>query len=209
MRHRSWIVIFLMILLLVGCREKTDEEIFYKAQKQMVCLETYSCTAEVTIYGNKNPETYTAKQWFKSPDKYRIEVQGPEDIKGKITIYNGKKAWVCHPRIGQEWLMEDFKTSVEHKIFLGYFLSNFLSTENTIVDRRTINNEEYILLQTDIPGNHPYFNKEKLWFDIKKFYPHRLQVLDKDDKIRIEVRYIDFKFDEKIDDDMFSIKGHI
>ncbi|WP_432665996.1 hypothetical protein R9X47_06810 [Wukongibacter baidiensis] len=209
MRRKSWIITLLMILLLAGCGEKTDEEIFYKAQKQIVSLDTYTCTAEVTVYGNKNAETYTAKQWFKSPDKYRIEIQGPEDVKGKITIYNGKRAWICHPRIGQEWLMEDFKTSVEHKIFLGYFLNNFLSTENTILDRDTVENEDYILLQTDIPGNHPYFSKEKLWFDIKKYYPYRLQVFDKDDKIRIEVKYIDFKFNEKIDNNIFSIKGHI
>lgn len=207
LRLKVWILILLMLLLLTGCTEKTNEEIFYKAQKQMIELDTYVCTADITIFGNKSPEKYTAKQWFKAPDKYRIEIQSPDEVKGKITIYNGKKAFVCHPRIGQEWLVNDFSTSVENKIFIGYFLNNFVNTENTEVNKETIGDRDYILIQTEIPGNHPYFNKERLWFDIKNYYPYKLQVLDKDDGTRIEVRYIDFKFNEKIEDNMFTIKS--
>jgi len=205
LRLKSCILIFLMILLLAGCKEKTNEEIFYSAQKQMIELNTYVCTADITILGNKNPEKYIAKQWFKAPDKYRIEIQSPEEVKGKITIYNGKKAFICHPRIGQEWHINDFSNSVENKIFLGYFLNNFTSTENAKVSRETIDNKDYILIKTEVPGNHPYFSKERLWFDIENYYPHKLQVLDKDNNTRIEVRYIDFKFNEKIDDNMFII----
>lgn len=200
---------FLAVLLLTGCGEKTDEEIFYLAQKQIMGLDTYVCTANITVYGNKTPEQYTVKQWFKAPNKYKIEVQSPEEVKGKTTIYNGKKAFICHPRIGQEWLMEDFLDSTEQKMFLGHFISNFISTENAELSRETIEDRDYILMETEIPGNHPYFNKKKLWFDIKKYYPYRLQVVDKDDNLRIDVKYIDFRYNESIDDKFFTIKGKL
>lgn len=209
MKSKLCIVFFVMVLLMTGCSEKTDEEIFYKAQKQMVDMKTYICTADITIYGNKTPIKYTAKQWYKEPNKYKIEVISPENLEGKVTIYNGKRAWVSHPRIGQEWLMEDFSSTIEQKFFLGYFLNNFLSTENPQLTRETVDDKEYILIGAEIPGNHPYFTKERLWFDIKKYYPRRLQVLDTNDNVIINVEYIDFKFNENLDDNIFKIKGDI
>jgi outer membrane lipoprotein-sorting protein len=206
LNNKLFITIIFIILLFAGCSEKTDEELFYEAQKKIVSLDTYTCTANITVYGNKNPQKYTARHWFAAPDKYRIEIENPESLKGKTTIYNGKRAWICHPRIGQDWLMENFSSSREQKIFIGYFIHNFINTETAKVNRKIIDDKEYILLQTDIPGNHPYFNKEILWFDIKKYYPVMLQVLDVNNKVRIDVKYLNFRYNEDIDDKIFTIE---
>lgn len=206
MKNKLIVTILFVILLLTACSEKTNEDLFYDAQKKIVSLDTYMCTAEITVQGNKSPQKYIAKQWFQAPDKYKIEIDEPEDLKGKVTIYNGKRAWICHPRIGQEWLMEDFLGSVEQKMFLGHFINNFLNTENVKLDKEIIDDKEYILLHTEIPGNHPYFNKERLWFDVKSYYPYRLQVLDKDNNVRVDVKYLNFSYNENIDNKIFTIK---
>lgn len=206
MRYKLLVILFIIIiLLLASCGEKTNEEIFYEAQKVIVNLENYRCTAEITLYGNKDPETYIVRQWFMSPDKYKIESIKPQSLKGKTTIYNGNKAFICHPRIGQEWIMKDFENSLEEKMFIGHFINNFLNTESGIIRRENIDSKEYILLETEIPGNHPYFIKERLWFDVNRYYPYRLQILDKDDKLRIDVRYHDFKYNDELDENIFKI----
>lgn len=206
MKNKLSIPILIIVLLLAGCSEKTDEEIFYDAQKKIVSIETYICTADITVYGNKSPQEYTVKQWFKAPDKCRIEIQGPDSIKGKTTIYNGKRAWISNPQIGQEWLMEKFSASMEQKMFLGYFINNFLNTENPTIKRKSIKDKDYIIMETEIPGNHPYFNKEKLWFDMKEYYPYRLKVFDVEDNPRIDVKFLNFSYNESIDDKVFNIR---
>lgn len=206
MKNKLILIILFAILLLTGCSEKTDKEIFYDAQKKIVGIETYICTADITVYGNKKPQKYTVKQWFKAPDKCRIEIQSPESLRGKKTIYNGKRAWVSHPKIGQEWLMEKFSSSMEKKMFLGHFINNFLNTENATISRKIINDEDYIVMETEIPGNHPYFNKEKLLFDTKQYYPYRLQVFDIEDDVRIDVKFLSFSYNESIDDKIFNIR---
>lgn len=206
MKNKLSIPILIIVLLLAGCSEKTDEEIFYDAQKKIVSIETYICTADITVYGNKSPQEYTVKQWFKAPDKCRIEIQGPDRIKGKTTIYNGKRAWISNPQIGQEWLMEKFSASMEQKMFLGYFINNFLNTENPTIKRKSIKDKDYIIMETEIPGNHPYFNKEKLWFDVKEYYPYRLKVFDVEDNPRIDVKFLNFSYNESIDDKVFNIR---
>ncbi|MDK2918513.1 MAG: hypothetical protein PWQ37_1246 [Candidatus Petromonas sp.] len=210
LKYKVLIILFSIALLLQACREKTDEEIFYEAQKLIMNLNNYSCTAEITLYGNKSPETYVMKQWFYAPNKYKLEVKKPERLKGKITIYDGKRAWIRHPQIGQEWLMDDFENSVEQKMFLGHFIYNFVSSETGEIKKENMLKKEYVVLETEIPGNHPYFFKERLWFDIENYYPYRLEVLDQNGKIRIEINYHNFKYnEEKIKEDIFKIQGNI
>lgn len=206
MKHKLLVVCFLLIALLTGCRAKTDKELFYEAQKHITNLSSYTCDAQITIYGNKNPETYIVKQWYKAPDKYRIEIEKPEALEGKITIYNGNRVFIKHPKIGQGWIMKSYKKTLEEKMFLGDFVHKFVSNESGEINRETINGRDYILLTTEIPGEHPYFNKEKLWFDVEKYYPYRLQVLDFNGKIRIDVKYFNFKYNQKIKEDIFKIQ---
>lgn len=197
--------IILTILLSFGCSPKTNEEILYQAQKHITNIQSYSCTARTKIHGNKEPQTYVMKQWFKAPNKYRIEIIEPEELKGKTTIYNGEKAFLSHPRIGQEWVLDSFRNSLEKKMFLGYFINNFLNTEDTKVDKEVIKGKEYILLTSFIPGNNPHFFKEQLWFDIEDYYPYRLQIINSKDEIVVDVQYYNVKINDKIEDDVFTI----
>lgn len=91
-------------------------------------------------------------------------------------------------------------------MFLGYFINNFLNTENPTIKRKSIKDKDYIIMETEIPGNHPYFNKEKLWFDVKEYYPYRLKVFDVEDNPRIDVKFLNFSYNESIDDKVFNIR---
>ncbi len=210
MKYKSlFIVFFIGIIFFSGCGEKTDQQIIYEAHKLISNLETYSCTAKVTVYGNKDPQVYVMNQWFKRPNMYRIEIIEPEELKDKTTIYNGHKAFIFHPRIGQEWMMTNFKNSMEEKMFIGYFIKSFVDSEDAEATRGKIDGKEYIMLNTEIPGNNPYFYSEKLWFDIHKFYPYRLQVLDAKDNLRIDIEYYNLKINDKIEEDTFTIKENL
>lgn len=210
MRYKSpFLLLFMITMLLYGCGEKTDESIVYEAHKAITNIEAYSCTAKVTVYGNKEPIVYVMKQWFKKPDMYKIQIVEPEELKDKTTIFNGRKAFISHPRIGQGWMMTNFTNSMEEKMFIGYFIKNFVDSEDSKGTRKTRDGKEYILLSTEIPGNHPYFNSEKLWFDTDKYFPQRLQILDAKNELRIDVEYYNLEINDKIEDDIFMIKENL
>jgi outer membrane lipoprotein-sorting protein len=204
LRSRSllWIV---FILLIVGCAPKTKEDLLYEAQKKLNKMESYSCQVEITVKGNKNPEKYIMKQWFKKPNKYKLEVIGPKDLQGKITIGNGQKAWIYHPGIKQVWMMEEFLNSKEQNMFLGYFLRNSLNSEEVKGNIETLEEKDYITIDTEIPGNHVYYHKERLWINLEHLEPYLLEVFDIKGEKRIEVKYSDFQYNPKIEEEMFLI----
>ncbi len=200
--------VFLLLIILISCSPKTDGEIFYDAQKEILSLNSYKCRTEVTVKGNKKPTIFTAQQWYEAPDKYRIEILSPESLNGKVTIYNGKRAWISNPRIGQSWVMQNSLDSLEENIFLGSFIHNFVNSEEVKIERKKLKSKEFIVLETEIPGNHPYFNKEILWFSIDDYKPYLLQLIDKDGEVRVDVRYYEFEKNNKLDDNIFKIQGN-
>ncbi|WP_207707335.1 LolA family protein [Crassaminicella thermophila] len=196
----------LLMLLIVGCSPKTEQDIFYEAQKKLNKMEGYSCQVEITSIGNKSPQKYIMKQWFKKPNKYKLELIYPENLKGKITISNGNRAWIYHPSIEQTWIMENFSNSKEQNMFLGYFLKNCLNSEKVDICTEELENQKYLVITTEIPGNHIYFHKEKLWLNQESMNPYLLQIFDMKGKLRIEVKYEKFKYNPKLQDDFFQLK---
>lgn len=193
-------------MLLTACKEPTNEEIFYQMQKSLNNMASYTCTAHITITGNKKPEYHVAKHVFKKPNKYIIEILEPEGTKGKITIFDGDQAWLYHPQIDQTNIIRNFKDSLDETMFIGYFLRIFLTTEKSQIKSESIDGNEYLVLTAQIPGNNRYRAKEKLWISKKNFIPYQLMIYDKDGKETVRVKYTDFKYDEKINDDKFNIE---
>ncbi|MFT9497305.1 LolA family protein [Anaerosolibacter sp.] len=199
------VFVLFMVVILFGCGPKTDEDLFYDVQKMMSRIDSYACVAEITVKGNLTPETYIFKQWFRKPNKFKLELIEPESLNGKITIYDGRKASIIHPQINQVWFMESFQHTDEQNMFLGYFLQNYLESEDVEIHREVKGGETFLVVDTEIPGNHVYFHRQRLWVNIEKMEPELLQVFDGNDGMRIEVRYFNFQYNPKLEDHLFIV----
>jgi len=205
LKIRVIVLLCLCMLILWGCSPKSDEDLFYEAQKQLNKMESYYAQVEITSIGNKGPQQYIMKQWFKKPDKYKLEILSPENLKGKVTISDGSRAWIYNPEIDQTWMMQSFAHSEEQNMFLGYFLKNCLNSESVEVSSKTMDGEDYLIITTDIPGNHVYYHKELLYIHIDTMKPYSLQVYDVKDQLRIEVKYIEFQYNPSLENTIFTI----
>ncbi len=205
MKYYRIVFIVVITAVLFGCGPKTDQDLLYDAQKMINKLDSYTCEAEITVMGNLNPEMYIVKQWFRKPNKFKLELVKPDSLKGKITVYDGRKASIIHPQINQVWIMENFQHSDEQNMFLGYFLQNYLESENVEIHREKKEQVTYLVIDTEIPGNHVYFHKQRLWVDVDKMEPTLLQVFDVKDQMRIEVKYLSFQYNPKLEDHLFTI----
>lgn len=203
--RRIVLLLLSSILFLTACSEMTDEEIFYEIQKKYNRMESYSCFAKIIINGGKEPKAYKAKQVFKRPNKYIIQMIEPEESKGITTVYNGEQAWIYHPQIDQSILIRDYKDSPDENMFVGYFLKNLNTTEMVNLESEKIDDSDYLIITTMIPGNNKYRMYQKLWVDKKTYLPYKLYVLDKDEKITVEIYYSDFLYNLDIKDEKFEV----
>lgn len=206
---RIWKVVFIMVLLmflLTTCKQPTDEELYYKTHKKLGEMESYRCRAKIYTRSGGTEKEYVFLQTFKYPNQYRLEIISPENLKGNLTISNGKTAWLVNPSINHISKLESFNQSQERMMFIGYFMQNFMKSERTEITREQLNGNWYIVVTTPLPLGNYYFDKQKLWIDIKEMVPVQMHVLDQKGNVRFRVAYEDFEYNPKLEDSLFYIQ---
>jgi outer membrane lipoprotein-sorting protein len=201
---KIFIPVVIAVILLQGCKKQVGSE-FLKAQKMLGGLETYTVTAEIIVRGNKVVENYVVKQYFKYPDRYRLEVVSPGDKCGKVTIYDGQRIVIYHPQIKQVYIMENFKEVEETGMFPGHFAKNLFSSENADYQVKKIGSDEYTVIKVEIPGGNNYRKYQVLYIDNKSTVPYKMEILDSNGNTAVTVHYKNFLYNNKIDDKLFTM----
>jgi len=197
------LLMFFMASLISGCK-KTGGSDISKVHKMLSELHTYTATAEIIVRGNKLVGSYVVKQYFKYPDRYRLEVLSPEDKKGKTTLYDGSKIWIYHPGINQTYTMEDFKEVEETGMFPGYFARNLFSSEEAQYEVKKEGSLELIVIRVEVPGGNNYRKSQVLYIDREKNIPVKMEILDSSGNIAVTVHYREFIYNHKIDEVLFE-----
>ena len=161
-------VIFITIFaIFIGCqrRESTKEEVYKEFQKKIVTMSSYKCIAEIEASGNKSSHNYVFIHSYVKPDYYKLEVVEPKNLKGKTMEY--KRQYV----------------------FIGDFIKNYLQNEE--VNIKLSNNS--LILETTIPGNNKYFNKQILYVNKDTKNPEKMEILNDEGKPSFTVKYKEFE----------------
>ncbi|HBE9437877.1 lipoprotein [Clostridioides difficile] len=193
--RKKWTIVCIMFLALViiviGCqkRQSTKEEVYKDFQKQISEMNYYSCKAEVEVVGNKSPHNYVLIHTYKKTDNYKLEVISPKHLKGKSIEYQGDKILVKNPKISD--IVELPNTGKNNQyLFIGDFIKNYLQNEEMKVKL----SKGHLVLETFIPGDNKYFNKQVLYVNADTKNPEKMEVLDKEGVPRFTVKYKDFEY---------------
>lgn len=200
---KIYIPIIVMTVFFQGCT-KPEENEFSKVHKMLSGLENYTVTAEIIVRGNKLVGNYVVKQYFKYPDKYRLEVVSPEDKKGKVTLYDGERIWIHNPVINQTYVMENFKEVEECSMFPGHFAKNLFSGEKAEYSIKKDKDGEFVAIRVEIPGVNSYRKYQILYFDKKQIVPVKMEILDSAGNVVVTVFYKDFTYNGEIEDRLFK-----
>ena len=176
---------------LVGCqmKEATEDEIYEKFQEKVSKVQSYSCIAKVKVIGNKGKSNYILRQSYKKPNNYYLEVLSPENLKGNIMEYKDDKILIKNSKINDLIEFSDDNKAEQH-LFVGDFINNFLRKEE--VDIKL--SDDKLVLESIIPGDDEYFNKQVLYVDIQEKVPTSMEILDKQGNIKFIITYKDFEY---------------
>lgn len=194
MKKKWAILIIVMIGILVvfiGCqkRESTKEEVYIEFQKKISQMNYYKCEAQVEVVGNKSAQNYTYIHTYNKPNNYKIEVISPNHLKGKTIEYKNNKIIVKNPNIDDLVELPNIGKNNQY-MFIGDFIKNSLQNEE--MDIKLF--KESLVLQTNIPGEDEYFNKQVLYVSAETKNPTKMKILDIDGNTRFTVNYKDFEY---------------
>lgn len=205
MYRRIICMLVILCVFFTGCgvikQKKSPEEV----GKRLLKLETYTCDVTMRVTNNRSTMEYKLKHFYKKPDKYRIEVLTPEELRGQVTIYNGNSSYIYHPGINQYLITENFSDSVEYNSFAGSFIEHIRKPDDIKISYEKFNEDECIVIEFEIPESSRYIHIEKLWIDVSEIVPLKAEIYGSDGKTYIEIYYNNFVSNPKLEDGIFEI----
>lgn len=204
MNRKVWAVLIGLALIGQGCSPYTEEKAYRDVHRKLSGIETYSCTADIYIKGNKEPGRFITRQWFCMPDKYRLEVLEPEVMRGKTTVSDGQRLWMYYPYIDQVLLLEDMDSSMDESMFIGFFLRDMLETESIDYSIREEDGTTTVVVELPVPGSSKYRFTQRLFMDKKRLCPVLLEIYDINGQVTTRVEYSDFEYNPALDSDFFD-----
>lgn len=200
------LVFLIACAVLSGCSSsaaKKPEDV----QKFLMKLKSYKCDVIYAVTNNKSTNVYRAKHFYKAPDKYRIEITEPVDLKGQITIFNKDKAYIYHPQINTYLTTESFKGSMVQSSFVGAFAEYFKDKGGARFKLESLKGVQCYMLQVPIDSDNRYRVVEKIWINAENALPVKAEILDKDNNVSAQVLYENFESNPELEDSLFEIQN--
>lgn len=190
------------MMVFISCNKKDD---FYNANKKMSEMKSYSAIAEITVNSNKGTSKHRVNQFFIDPNNLRIETLEPEFLKGKILCYSGQKWKVYHPLIKQTVEFDKLKEDDE-LTYLGVIQKRILLAEDSKYDFVRKDGIEYIQVRGSLPNANEYRKYACIYLSKENYLPQFMEIYNDKDKLMVQVRYSEFKYNADIKKELFDIK---
>lgn len=204
---RIMLIFLIVSIALSGCSGKTAKKP-EDVQKLLMKLKSYRCDVVLAVNNNKSTNVYKAKQMYKYPDKYRIEIVDPSELKGQITIYNNDKAYIYHPQINTHLVTQNFNNTVQYSSFVGAFIEAFKDNGGASFTMESFQDKQCYVLELPIEDGGPYRVRERIWIDAANIVPVKAEILDKNNQMSAQVLYENFEVNPKLEDELFQIQEH-
>lgn len=205
MYRRTIGMLIIVCLVFAGCGIIKPKNNFKEASKRLLKLSDYICDVTMRVTNNRSTMEYKMRHFYKSPDKYRVEIIAPKELKGQVTIYNGSSSYIYHPGINQYLVTENFSGSVEYNAFIGSFLSYLRKTDEIRVSSEKEGEKELIVLEFEVTDPNSYMRLEKLWIDAEAIVPVKAEIYGDDGRTSVEVYYYNFVHNPSLEDRDFEV----
>ncbi|MDK2809350.1 MAG: hypothetical protein PWR27_59 [Petroclostridium sp.] len=200
------LLLLTLMTILCSCSQKEkNADAYTRIYEKYKDIKSYQCIMTINISSNKTVKQYKIKQYYKSPDNYKVEVLEPEEIKGLVTVYSNSCVTTIQPEIEGKFTLLNFNPVGESYIFLPDFLESYYKSEQTSVMTMREQESRYTVLKADIPGNNPYRFSQSMWIDNQSLLPVKMEVYDIKNKPVISIRFDEFEFNAKLEDEVFQI----
>ncbi|KMT21114.1 hypothetical protein [Clostridium cylindrosporum] len=191
-----------MVLFLVACGDKGE---CYNSHKKLMEMKSYTADATITVHGNKSSSIYKVKQTVEDPNNVKIETIEPKELKGKTVVYSENKWKVYHPLI-KEVVEFDALRDIDEIIYMGIIQKKFIMSEDIKEKLTEKDGERCIEFKAKLPNSNEHRNYAKLYITEKDATPTILEIYNEDNKVTVEVKYTNFKYNPSIDKGAFKLE---
>ncbi|NLZ39106.1 MAG: DUF4367 domain-containing protein [Firmicutes bacterium] len=192
--------LILLSIFFGGCAV-TAEKITAQLEKKLQKLESFYAQAVVKVYSPAGEQNYHVNQWYKAPDRWRVEVTAAEER--QYFICNGEQIWIYQPDLNDYYRLDAERG--EGEIAPPFMLTKYLqqlcqSSSQTFGGEEELNGRKTYCLT--YAGRLPE-ESVKLYLDKKTLFPKLVEIY-LNDKIINHITIHKLEINPELQDDLFE-----
>lgn len=209
---RGWIGISLLLifaLVLTGCGKLTAEQVAQQVRQSYDRINDFHGVVVTESYFLGKKQVIRCEQWFKKPDKFRIEVADPKGRGLQTTICNGKRLWIYDRQLQEVVVVENpgQELLLKNRASLPGFMRSlqFMAQLKVVGQEKFAGKRCYVIEFTPKQEALKEFSgKQVVWLEAKNYIPLRIEEYDAEGKLSTLTYYEKFEWNLNLDNALFD-----
>jgi len=187
------ICLTIAVTLFIKGRTRTLDE--YNAIDSLSEIKVYKSDITIEVINDRETNKYEGFQTYKKDIGYKL------DLKDKRSFtFKGDEILVKDKENIKGYTLDKGFDEVFKYGFIGEYIGLIYTNEELEFETETINNSEYFVITTVIPGSNNNICKGSLYYDIKNNRPKKIIIYDNKGRERIIYTYENFNWTDKVED---------
>ena len=198
--------IFIFTFLLVGCGSNNSKDILSNLDKKISNIDSYFVTGIMEIMNNEDTYTYDVTVSYKKDNYYKIDLINTLNNHEQVILRNDDGVYVVTPSLNKSF---KFQSDWPYNNSQVYLLDSIIQDLKSDAKMKVLNNDKYTVFNSlvNYPNNKSLY-KQNVYVD-KKNNISKVEVVDKDNKVQISMKFDNIKYNKKFDDDYFELSNLI
>ncbi|MFR1709005.1 MAG: germination lipoprotein GerS-related protein [Clostridium sp.] len=185
-------LIVIASLLMKGKTEALDE---YNAIDTLKEIRAYKSNITIEVINDRESNKYEGVQTYKRGIGYKLDLNDNRSF-----TFKGDEILVKDRESTREYTLNKEFDEVFKYGFIGEYIGLIYTNEELEFSTETINNQEYFIIKTLMPGSNNNIYSGSLYYDIENCVPKKIIIYDNNRRERIIYTYENFNWTDKVDD---------
>lgn len=208
MRRITWTMAIVMCVavLLSGCGKKDAGSVVEDLDDLMNEITSYQGVGTMTLHTSQQPLQYDVEVWYQSPHYYRIALTNAKKDVTQIVLKNDEGVFVLTPNLNKSFRFQSDWPERQGQAYLYHTLVQSILKDNN--RQFTVDGDAYVF---DVASNlqNNSLVRQRVWLSKKDYSPIKMEALDSEQSVLIEVKFSSFSFDKKFDEDSFEMERNM
>lgn len=185
--------IILGITVVVKCSKKTTDEAHIL--ELLNDIKAYRSSITIEVKNDRENIKYEGNQVYKKNIGYKLMLND-----SRTFVFRGDDILVKDSESTRSYTLDKSFDEVFKYGFVGEFISLVYTNEELEFEKETIDNKEYYVITTIIPGSNNNIYKGRMYYSLEDYGPKKILILDINNEERVVFTYRNFNWTDKIED---------
>ena len=198
--------LLLSLCFFTGCFGSKSDDVISSFKKSVDKTKAYHVTGELEIINNDESYLYDVEVAYQDDDYFRVSLKNKINNHEQIILKNDKGVYVLTPSLNKSFKFQsDWPYNNSQTYLLQTLVKDIDNDENRIVE---VTEDNTIVTTTVNYSNNKNLVNQKIYFD-KKGNLMKVEVLNKDNNVKIKMTYRDIDYKANYDSNYFDLDSNM